>query len=616
MGVPTFFLKILKNKYYKNIHSGVQNGKLKCEYFFLDYNGIVYSSYEKIKKNIEKKIIEGGNIQEYNLSKEQIEELIIDEVIRYTRYLICDVVKPEKLTYIALDGPAPRAKMVQQRSRRYKGYYDKIYINNERKTKYKLTNYEVDWDTSANISPGTDFMEKLSNKLLEIMKLKGFSVHNPKMQVLLSNSNVPGEGEHKFLPLIRTIRKKESTKGSKIYLYGKDADLIVLAISTHKSNIHIIREVDLQTPEMKEMYKSYEFIHVNIDNLKNAFNHDLTRTFVNNNFDKIRIINDYIFLTFLVGNDFVISLPYLKIKKDGLESLISVYRSIKLNYDDYLVNYHPDKEDPPTLNIPFFKELIGNMSKKEDFLMKKQQMDVNKLMNGSTDNRRIEQESQLTPFEIFKSRYIHLQVCSPDHSLFHKYHEEFKKIDYNKEYEVWKEAYYKYYLNIDKSNAEEYLNTRINLVKNYLESVMFNLKYYFQGCPSWQWHYKFRVSPLLTDIHYVLENNIIDVNNITFKEGNPYTPFQQLMLIFPPQMDFLIPSVLRPIMKDDKLLCTQFYPIDFRIDVTVGHKTQYSEAILPEIDEELLIETVKKFEKKLTAKEIERNTIRSKPFMV
>jgi len=603
MGVPTFFLSILKNKYYKNVHSGVKNGELDCEYFFLDYNGIVYAAYERIKKNIE------GN----NFSKEKIEELIINEVIRYTRYLICEVVKPSKLTYIALDGPAPRAKMVQQRSRRYKGYYDKIYMQNEKK-KFKLNSDEVEWDRSANISPGTDFMEKLSNKLLEIMKSKGFSTHNPKMQVLLSNSNVPGEGEHKFLPLIRSMRKKDSAKNSKIYLYGKDADLIVLAISTHKSNMHVIREVDLQTPEMKKMYESYEFVDVNIDNLRNAFHNDLTRSFENHQFDKIRIINDYIFLTFLVGNDFVISLPYLKIKKDGLESLIAVYRSIKMNHN-YLINYHPDKDDPPTLNIQFFKELMSEMSKKEDFLMKKQQKEVDRLMRGSSDNRRIEEESKLTPFQIFQTRYIHLQVCSPDHPLFHKYHEEFKKIDYNKDYEIWKEEYYKFYLNIDKNN-EEYLNMRIKLVENYLESVMFNLKYYFQGCPSWQWHYKFRVSPLLTDIHYVLENNIIDMNNIKFEEGTPYTPFQQLMLIFPPQMDFLIPNALRPIMSDDKLLCTQFYPIDFRIDATVGQKTQYSEAILPEIDEELLIDTIKKYEKKLTAKEIERNTIRTKPFMV
>jgi 5'-3' exonuclease len=69
-------------------------------------------------------------------------------------------------------------------------------------------------------------------------------------------------------------------------------------------------------------------------------------------------------------------------------------------------------------------------------------------------------------------------------------------------------------------------------------------------------------------------------------------------------------------MTDDKLLCTQFYPIDFRIDVTVGFKTIYSEAILPEFDEELLIETVKKHEKNLTEEEINRNTIKMQPFRV
>jgi hypothetical protein len=259
------------------------------------------------------------------------------------------------------------------------------------------------------------------------------------------------------------MRKKDSTKHSKIYFYGKDADLIVLAISTHKSNIHVIREVDLQTDEMKKMYESYEFVDVHIDNLRNAFYNDLTRTLKNHHFDKIRIINDYIFLTFLVGNDFVISLPYLKIKKDGLEMLISVYRNIKMNQNDYLINYHPDKDDSPQLNIPFFKELISEMSKKEDFLMKKQQNDINKIMSGIISNKTQEKESYLTPFEIFKSRYEHLEVCSPHHPLYKKYHEDFKKVDYNKDYEIWKEEYYKYYLNIDKSNEDDYLNMRIKL---------------------------------------------------------------------------------------------------------------------------------------------------------
>lgn len=604
MGVPTFFLSILRNKYYKNVHSGVVNGKVDCDYFFLDYNGIVYKAYERIRKTIE------GN----NFTKDKIEELIIDEVIRYTKYLICDVIKPKKMVYIAFDGPAPRAKMVQQRSRRYKGYYDKIYMQNEKK-KYNIDIDKLEWDRSANISPGTNFMDMLNTRLLEVMKKKGFSTHNPSLQVLLSNSNLPGEGEHKFLPIIRSMRMKKSTENLKIYLYGSDADLIVLAISTHKNNMHILREVQKETPDMVKMYEGYEFIHINIDNLRNAFNHDLTRNFQNHQFNKIRILNDYIFLTFLNGNDFVLSLPFLKIRKDGLKMLIAIYHDIKIKHSKYLIDYNPDENMLPQLNIAFFKELILEVSKKEDMLMKEQQRDLDKHMKGYKDSRRLEQEAKSTPYEIFQSRYVHLEVCNPDHPLFQKYHNEFKKINYNDDYEIWKESYYNYYLNINKNNEAEYMNTRMDIVKNYLESLMFTLQYYFKGCPSWTWHYKYRISPLLSDVLLGLENNIIDMNNIQFTLGTPYTPFQQLMLILPPQMDTLLPVILRPIMNDDKLLCTQFYPIEFRIDVSTGIKTQYSEAILPEINEELLISVIKKYEKKLNESDSARNTIREKPYL-
>lgn len=599
MGVPTFFLSILKKKHNKDIHSGVKNGELNCEYFFLDYNGIVYGAYAKVKKTTDGK----------NLSKDKIEELIIDEVVRYTKYLICDVVKPTKLTYIALDGPAPRAKMVQQRSRRYKVYNQKNYIQNEKK-KLGIDSDKLEWDTSANISPGTVFMEKLSDRLFLIIKQNGFNTHDKNMQMILSNSNVPGEGEHKFLPLIRTMRLKKISQNAKVYLYGEDADLLILSLSTHKNNMHVLRKVQIESvKEMKNLYESYEFIDVNIDSLSNSFNYDLTRTFKDHKFDKMRILNDYIFLTFLVGNDFVLSMPFLKIREKGLETLIAIYHDIKLNHSDYLIDYNPNSDKIPAVNLIFFKEFILKISEKEDMLMKEKQNTVDKLLKGFKQPSRIERELDLTPLEIIESRYTHLEVCSPDHPLFSEYHMEFKKINYKQPYEKWSDEYYKYYFNISKDNIEEFNTFKINIVQNYLESLMFTLKYYLQGCPSWQWHYKYRVSPLLHDVYYVLDNNLINMNNINFELGEPYTPFQQLMLILPPQTNELVPSVLRPIMLDDKLLCTQFYPISFRIDVAAGIKTMYSEAILPEIDEELLIGTVKEYEKKLNSSEIKRNKI-------
>ena len=178
MGVPTLFKKIIRNKYYKNIHKGIKEGKTECDYLFMDYNGIVYNAYEANKKNIEGK----------KYDKDKIEELILEEVIRITQHIICNVLKPKKMTYIALDGPAPRAKMVQQRSRRFKAILDKQFFSNLKK-KFKMNEAKESWDRSANIAPGTKFMEKLSNRIIKAMKEKTFQRHNDVMKIIFNNGN-------------------------------------------------------------------------------------------------------------------------------------------------------------------------------------------------------------------------------------------------------------------------------------------------------------------------------------------------------------------------------------------------------------------------------------------
>jgi len=107
---------------------------------------------------------------------------------------------------------------------------------------------------------------------------------------------------------------------------------------------------------------------------------------------------------------------------------------------------------------------------------------------------------------------------------------------------------------------------------------------------------------------------IIDVNDIKFDEGKPYTPFEQLMFILPPQMSNLMPKQLGELMKKPDKLLVQYYPIDFKVDATVGLKYMYSEAILPEIDDEFFLEKVKKAEKKMGKEDKKRNIIKEKPF--
>tara|TARA_Y200000002_G_C22673401_1_gene661049 strand:+ start:311 stop:2140 length:1830 start_codon:yes stop_codon:yes gene_type:complete len=607
MGVPTLFKKIINNKHYKNIHKGIRNGQTNCDYFFMDYNGIVYNAYENIKKDIE----------ENNYTKQKIEELVMEEVVRITQDLICNVVRPKKLTYIALDGPAPRAKMIQQRSRRFKAIMEKNFLN-DLKDKFKMNQSKESWDRSANISPGTEFMEKLSNRIIKAMKEKTFQKHNSNMKIIFNNGNTPGEGEHKFLHLLRNMRTMESKKNDKIYLYGRDADLIILAVCTHKFNIHIIREIALENDRhLNELYDGYKYLELNIDNLKDGFYNDLIRKDYYKEKEGIKIIkkskisllNDYIFLTFLAGNDFVLSLPFLKIKKDALSKIINIYQDIKDDFSDYLVMFDFRKDKKPSINISFLQKIFERAYDREDEWMKKDiQDEIDKYLNGFMSEQTKELESTSSQYNIIRNRYTHLHIASPNHPLHEEYHKDIRSLNYNEDYSKWRVDYYNYFLGTDEKS-------HIDLcTHNYIESLYFTLNYYFVGCPSWSWHYKFRIAPLLGDVYnYLKENkNIEKINN--FELGNPMTPFQQLLFILPPQNKDILPEVLHPVMIDDKVGATQYYPESIKIDAVFGGKTMYSEAILPEINDEYLISIIEKYEEKLNEKEKIRNTIRTKSF--
>jgi 5'-3' exoribonuclease 2 len=148
------------------------------------------------------------------------EEEMMLAVFEYTERVV-NMVRPRKLLMIAVDGVAPRAKMNQQRSRRFRSAQDaaekdaeaaefhaRMVANGERSadgegddSKPKKT-----WDSNS-ITPGTPFMDLLAASLRYWVSYK--LTTDPaweRLKVIISDATVPGEGEHKVMNFVRSQR--------------------------------------------------------------------------------------------------------------------------------------------------------------------------------------------------------------------------------------------------------------------------------------------------------------------------------------------------------------------------------------------------------------------------
>ena len=301
MGIPLFF-RYLVNNYDDLLTSNKQ--LLDCDNLYLDLNCAIHYCCREVLKN-----------ESFSLTKQnEIENKMIQFVIQYIEILV-EYSKPKKLLYIAIDGPAPKAKLNQQRMRRFKKFYDKK-TNDELKTKFKEEiSEESEWDTNA-ITPGTLFMEKLSKKL------KSYFINRKIIKVIISDSNIPGEGEHKLLNHLKNNYLKDEIN----IIYGLDADLIMLCLIANKPKIYLLREtVEFNN---KIHVEGYKFLYLNIDNLKTNLLIEIESRLGDILLDeeqKNKIVYDYIFISFILGNDFIPHSPSVGIKNNGIDLLLDLY---------------------------------------------------------------------------------------------------------------------------------------------------------------------------------------------------------------------------------------------------------------------------------------------------
>eukprot|EP00187_Rhodella_violacea_P010069 CAMPEP_0174894908 /NCGR_PEP_ID=MMETSP0167-20121228/9426_1 /TAXON_ID=38298 /ORGANISM="Rhodella maculata, Strain CCMP736" /LENGTH=532 /DNA_ID=CAMNT_0016134109 /DNA_START=135 /DNA_END=1730 /DNA_ORIENTATION=+ len=480
-------------------------------------------------------------------------EAMFERMFQYTERLY-RIVRPKKVMYLAVDGVAPRAKMNQQRARRFRSAKDAERTMAEAIARGDNIPKDVETFDSNCITPGTAFMADLSVRFQDWIndKIATDPAWQTGCSIIFSGPDVPGEGEHKIMDFIR--RFKASSQWSPAVrhcMYGLDADLIMLGLVTHEAHFTLLREKIRWRKGKKRAPKAnakisdadeFELLELGVlrDMIYMEFKPNSSRSprrgswevpsrpHKQFDYNVDSVVDDFIFMVMLVGNDFIPHIPNLDIAEGALNLMFRVYKDLLPQWGGYLTKVtrlHPER----------LEEFIAAISKSE---------------RAYFEARGLEEGEK--------------GFTSPDYAAY----------------------YYKKKLDIDVKNPAPVRS----LVQVYLEGLHWVLHYYHAGCPSWNWFYPLLYGPLASDLHSLRKLPI------AFRKGKPFRPLCQLLSVLPPESARLLPGAYQELMVAENSPLREFYPREFTVDPNGKKNAWEAVVIIPFIEEKRLLEEADKID--------------------
>lgn len=600
-----------------------------------------------------------------------------------------NIVRPRKLLYMAIDGVAPRAKMNQQRSRRFRSSKESV----EKMTEIKRIRAELllkgvelppekpkeqHFDSNC-ITPGTPFMAKLAECL-------HYYIHDrlnndpgwKNIKVILSDANVPGEGEHKIMDYIRRQRAQpDHDPNTQHVMCGADADLIMLGLATHEPNFTIIREEfkpnqprpcdicaqlgheskdciggvkDMDENDLKPVAGDTQYIFVRLSVLKEYLRRELEMPNLPFKYDFERAVDDWVFMCFFVGNDFLPHLPSLEIREGAIDRLVRMYKDCVYKTGGWLT-------DSGDVNLERVQLIMTELGKAEDQIFKTRQHKEQQFKarekakkrreNGynewrpnwnlvkntqfaprGLDNTTPVQNARQEAFQMRKaamhtdaqlltvsaksSLEVMLKPADSDDSKRgtkrkaedDPQDEESEDEQAHDEVRLWEDGFKDRYYESKFDVSPDNLEFRYSVGLHYVRGLCWVLRYYYQGCASWKWYFPFHYAPFASDFV-----NIAGLST-EFETGTkPFQPLQQLMGVFPASSGIHVPKAWRHLMSDTESSIIDFYPEDFRIDLNGKKFAWQGVALLPFVDEKRLFRALEPYYAELTPDEVKRNQL-------
>jgi 5'-3' exoribonuclease 1 len=633
MGVPKFYRWISER--YPQINQMLSGTTILPEFdnFYLDMNGIIHACTHP-----------NDNSTANSLT---MREMML-AIFRYIDHMVTEIVKPKKILFMAIDGVAPRAKLNQQRARRFRAAQERVESVAKAREKGEVIDEETLFDSNC-ITPGTEFMETVGKHLRYFIRKK--IKEDPlwrNLKIVFSGHDVPGEGEHKIMQFIRDLRADPNYEPNQRHcMYGQDADLIMLGLATHEPHFALLREVvnfnfnrgggsSRQTVIRQTKSAQFQLLHLS-----------LLREYLSLDFafecpwipDQERLFDDFIFLTFLVGNDFLPHLPSLDISEHAFDVLIGAYRQLMAEEQGYIV------QNGEIGDLARLEKLFALVGAQEATILKNREEEAkafNKKRAKYQDSGTVlsaeelqEAEDQLQlAFETALNLAMGKEDAETDEgasaegSGYDPSDAGFEVDAYGNivEAPVWEQVeahhlptlvgkkggkrsplpgsngngspmegegmqkdysgryyYEKFGIVASSEKGQQFLS---GLMTHYLKGLMWCLAYYIKGCISWTWYYPFHYGPMLKD----MTGLSAIAQEVCFELGQPFMPFQQLLGCLPPASCNFLPRPYQWLMTSADSPVLHFYPTDFGIDQD-GKKNPWEAVVLLDfIDEKQLIE--------------------------